>query len=74
MVYTLEEISRLVQPVAEKYHLKAVYIFGSYARSEAQDNSDIDVLVDLTGADLSALRLAASTTTWRMHCRSASVS
>ena len=53
MVYTLEEISRLVQPVAEKYQLKAVYIFGSYARCEAQDDSDIDLLVDLTGADLS---------------------
>lgn len=36
MVHTLEEISRLVRPVAEKYHLKAVYIFGSYARGEAK--------------------------------------
>ena len=53
MVYTLEEISRLVRPVAEKYHLKAFYIFISYPLSEAQDNSDIDVLVDLTGAGLS---------------------
>ena len=53
MVHTLEEISRLVRPVAEKYHLKAVYIFGSYARGEAQKNSDVDLLVDLTGADLS---------------------
>ena len=53
MVYTLEEIGRLVRPVAEKYHLKSVYIFGSYARGEAQDDSDIDLLVDLTGADLS---------------------
>ena len=31
MVYTLDEIRRRVQPVAEKYHLKAVYVFGSYA-------------------------------------------
>lgn len=53
MVHTLEEISRLVRPVAEKYHLKAVYIFGSYARGEAQDDSDVDLLVDLSGADLS---------------------
>lgn len=75
MVYTLEEIGRLVRPVAEKYHLKSVYIFGSYARGEAQDDSDIDLLVDLTGADLSEFfAWVASTTTWRMRCRSASVS
>lgn len=53
MVYTLEEIARRIRPVAEKYRLKAVYIFGSYARGEAREDSDIDLLVDLTGADLS---------------------
>lgn len=55
MVYTLEEISRRVRPVAEKYHLKAVYVFGSYARGEAREDSDVDLLVDITGADLSAM-------------------
>ncbi len=39
MVYTLEEIGRLVRPVAEKYHLKSVYIFGSYVRGEAQEKT-----------------------------------
>lgn len=53
MVYTLEELARRIRPVAEKYHLKAVYIFGSYARGEAREDSDIDLLVDLTGAELS---------------------
>lgn len=53
MVYTLEEISRRVRPVAEKYKLKAVYVFGSYARGEAREDSDVDLLVDTTGADLS---------------------
>lgn len=53
MVYTLDEIARRIRPVAEKYRLKAVYVFGSYARGEAQEDSDIDLLVDLTGADLS---------------------
>ncbi|MDN0034029.1 nucleotidyltransferase domain-containing protein [Oscillibacter valericigenes] len=27
--------------MAEKYQLKAVYLFGSYARNNARDNSDI---------------------------------
>ena len=52
MVYTLDEIARRIRPVAEKYHLKAVYVFGSYARGDAREDSDIDLLVDLTGADL----------------------
>ena len=53
MVYTLDEIAQRIRPVAEKYRLKAVYVFGSYARGEAREDSDIDLLVDLTGADLS---------------------
>ena len=53
MIYTIDEISSRIRPVAEKYHLKAVYLFGSYARGEARDDSDVDLLVDLSGADLS---------------------
>ena len=53
MVYTIDEIRQRVLPVAEKYRLKAVYLFGSYARGEAREDSDIDLLVDLSGADLS---------------------
>ena len=49
MIYTIDEISSRIRPVAEKYHLKAVYLFGSYARGEARDDSE----VDLSGADLS---------------------
>ena len=55
MVYTLEEISRRVRPVAEKYHLKAVYVFGSYARGEAREDSDVDLLIDDTDSGLRGL-------------------
>ena len=55
MSYTIDEISSRIRPVAEKYHLKAVYLFGSYARGEARDDSDVDLLVDLSGADLSGV-------------------
>ena len=55
MVYTLEEISRRVRPVAEKYKLKAVYVFGSYARGEANEDSDIDLLIDDTNSGLRGL-------------------
>ena len=55
MIYTLEEISRRVRPVAEKYKLKAVYVFGSYARGEAREDSDVDLLVDTDGAGIASL-------------------
>ena len=48
--YTIDEIRRRVAPVAKKYHLAAVYLFGSYARGEATAESDVDLLVDLTGS------------------------
>jgi predicted nucleotidyltransferase len=49
MVYTIDEIKRRITPVAEKYRLPAVYLFGSYARGEANDKSDIDIMIDKTG-------------------------
>ena len=45
-VFTLENITALVKPVAEKYHVKEIYLFGSYARGEATPESDIDFRVD----------------------------
>lgn len=55
MIYTLEEIERRIRPVAEKYRLQAVYVFGSYARGEANENSDVDLLVDDTNSGLRGL-------------------
>ena len=50
MVITLDEIRERVAPVAQKYGLNAVYVFGSYARNEATTDSDIDILIDRTGS------------------------
>ncbi len=50
MIYTVDEIRNRVTPVARKYQLKAVYLFGSYARNEATENSDVDILVDRQGS------------------------
>ena len=44
-VITLENITSLVKPLAEKYNVKEIYLFGSYARGEADENSDLDFLV-----------------------------
>ena len=44
-IFTIENITALVKPLAQKYHVKEVYLFGSYARGEADENSDLDFLV-----------------------------
>lgn len=54
-MYTIDEIRQRIQPIAEKYQLPAVYLFGSYARGTAREDSDIDLLVDTTGTKLLGL-------------------
>lgn len=44
-VLTLEKIIEIVKPIALKYNVEAVYLFGSYARGEATADSDLDFLV-----------------------------
>lgn len=44
-IFTIQDIERLVKPIAEKHKVKAIYLFGSYARGEANENSDLDFLV-----------------------------
>ena len=44
-ILTSKDINRFVRPIAEKYHVKEIYLFGSYARGEADENSDLDFLV-----------------------------
>lgn len=46
MVYTIDEIREKIVPVAKKYNLSAVYLFGSYARGEADETSDVDLAYD----------------------------
>ena len=42
---TIEEIKALIAPFAKKYGVDSIYVFGSYARGEATDDSDVDFLV-----------------------------
>ena len=45
-IYTIDEIKELVAPVAARYDIEAIYLFGSYARGEANEDSDIDILLE----------------------------
>lgn len=55
MVYSVDEIKTRVAPVARKYQLRAVYLFGSYARNEATEASDVDILIDRTGSTIKGM-------------------
>ncbi|MCR5118952.1 MAG: nucleotidyltransferase domain-containing protein [Lachnospiraceae bacterium] len=46
MCYTLNEIKEKTVPVAQQYGIKKMCLFGSYARGEANDNSDVDIYID----------------------------
>ena len=44
-VFTMEQIAAAVKPLADKYRVKEIYLFGSYARGDADEDSDLDFLV-----------------------------
>ena len=54
-VYSMAEISEIVAPIARKYGLPAIFLFGSYARGTPTPASDLDFLVDTTGTGLTSL-------------------
>ena len=45
-VYTVEEIRRIASPIAARHGVKALYLFGSYARGEATPHSDLDFRIE----------------------------
>ncbi|MGN0609553.1 MAG: nucleotidyltransferase family protein [Oscillospiraceae bacterium] len=47
-IYTTKEIADKVRPIARAYGIDKMYIFGSYARGEATDSSDIDFYVEFS--------------------------
>ena len=55
MIYSIDQLKERISPIALKYRLPAVYIFGSYARGDATEMSDVDILVDRTGTQLRGL-------------------
>ena len=44
--YTIDEIKNISVPVAQKYGVKKLALFGSYARGEQKADSDIDFLIE----------------------------
>lgn len=46
MVFTIEDIKKRVIPIVIKYGISTFSLFGSYARGEANENSDLDFVMD----------------------------
>ncbi len=42
-IYTIKEIKTIIKPILNKYGITEIYLFGSYARGEANKSSDIDI-------------------------------
>ena len=46
---TIKKLSEIREEVGARFKVKSLAIFGSVARNEAEEGSDLDVLVDFEG-------------------------
>lgn len=47
---TIDEIKEKIYPIAKEYNVPRIYLFGSYARGEENENSDIDLVFEPKGS------------------------
>ena len=45
-VYSIDEIRKIVAPIAAQHGVDKIFLFGSYARGNATPSSDVDLCVD----------------------------
>lgn len=45
-MFTFEEIKEKAIPIAKKYGLDSISLFGSYARGDQNEDSDLDFLIE----------------------------
>ena len=43
MILSIDEIREKIRPICERYRVKKLWLFGSYARGEAREDSDVDL-------------------------------
>lgn len=44
--YTVEQIAEIINPIMQDYGVETAGLFGSYARGEATESSDIDIVIN----------------------------
>ena len=45
-IYAIDELRALISPIAAQYGVDRIFLFGSYARGQATENSDVDLRID----------------------------
>lgn len=45
MVYSITDLKNIIIPIIKKYKAESAILFGSHARNQATNNSDIDLIV-----------------------------
>ncbi|MBQ9017400.1 nucleotidyltransferase domain-containing protein [Candidatus Saccharibacteria bacterium] len=44
---TIDQIKKTVTRIGRKYGVKKAYLFGSYAKDKATEDSDVDLIIDM---------------------------
>lgn len=44
--YSIDELRSIITPLAKAYGAERIYLFGSYARRDMTEHSDIDLRID----------------------------
>ncbi|MBE6524573.1 MAG: nucleotidyltransferase domain-containing protein [Thermoplasmata archaeon] len=45
---TIEDLGKVIAPIAAKYNITKVYLFGSRARGDCTSDSDYDFIIEVT--------------------------
>ena len=56
--YTIEELRQLIKPIAQEHGVEKVSLFGSYAKMNATERSDVDLKI-VKGAIRSLFQLCS---------------
>lgn len=43
IIYSIEEIGKIIKPILLNHEITEIFLFGSYARAEATASSDVDI-------------------------------
>ncbi len=45
-VYSIEDIRRIITPIAQQHGVASVSLFGSYSKGTASSSSDVDLVIE----------------------------
>ena len=55
MIYTIEELKAIIEPIANEQSIHELYLFGSYARGDAAEDCDADIIFRRTGSGIDGI-------------------